>query len=65
MTHNHTPRGSTMKCIRPRVPGGHPDARTIRVRNAEAAIKVATGEWHYTTKSAYRAQERTHNVVTP
>lgn len=55
-----------MKCIRPRdhsdVPGGHPDARIIRVRNDEAAAQVATGEFKYTTKSAFKAQERNHNV---
>lgn len=58
MTHNHTPRGSTMKCLRPADP-----ARTgaiVRVRNAAAREMVATDKWKFTTKGTYRAQERNH-----
>ena len=55
MSHNHTPRGSTMKCVRAKA-----DKRIVRVRNNDALLKVLSGEFSYTTKSAYKAQERNH-----
>jgi hypothetical protein len=44
-----------MKCVKRKA-----DKRIQRVRNQAAGDMVATGDYTYTTKSAYRAQERNH-----
>lgn len=50
---NHVPRTSTMKCVKRKA-----DSVILRVRNQAASDMVATGDFVYTTKNAWRAQVR-------
>lgn len=56
---NHVPRASTMKCVRKGT------EEIIRVSNDQASQLVEHEGYHYTTKGAYKAQQRKPLVGEP